>query len=447
MNLPRRHVVCRIALASLLSAVLLVSAQAQQPPPKLDSLNAARVKQMLHDAYNEVKKNYYDKEYHGQDWDAKYHEFDEKLKQISTLGQGFSVVAALMMTLDDSHTFFIPPERPVRIEYGFRLLMVGDRAFITRVRPGTEAQSKLHPGDEVIAYNRYALSREGLWKMNYYFNRLAPIGGSDLVVKNPDGQEREEKVAAKTLQLKRVVDLTRGSNDIWQLIRDEENLDHNDRQRYYEMGDVLIWKMPQFDLDDNDVDRMFGIARKHKTLVLDLRENPGGAILTLERMLGNVFDRDVKIAARVGRKELKPQLAKTRGKDTFNGKIIVLIDSGSASAAELFARVMQLEKRGTVLGDRSSGAVMESRHYSEAQGADTKVFYSFSITDANLIMADGKSLEHTGVTPDEIVLPTGKDLADAKDPALSRAAQLAGLTLDPAAAGKLFPFEWVPMTQ
>ena len=446
MNLPRRRVVCRIALASLLTSVLLVSAQAQQQPPKLDSLNAGRIKQMLHDAYSEVKKNYYDTAYHGQDWDSRYREFDEKLKQISSLGQGFSMVAALMMTLDDSHTFFIPPQRPVRVEYGFRLQMVGDRAFISRVRPGTEAESKLHPGDEVIAYNRYNVTRDALWKMNYYYNRLAPLGGSDLVLKSPDGQQREEKVIAKTLQLKRVMDLTQGS-DIWQLIRDEENQDHNDRQRYYEMGDVLIWKMPQFDLDDNDVDRMFGIARKHKTLILDLCENPGGAILTLERMLGNVFDHDVKIADRVGRKELKPQLAKSRGKDTLNGKIIVLIDSGSASAAELFARVMQLEKRGTVLGDRSSGAVMESRHYSESQGAETKVFYSFSITDANLLMADGKSLEHTGVTPDEIVLPTGKDLADAKDPALSRAAQLAGLTLDPTAAGKLFPFEWVPMTQ
>jgi C-terminal processing protease CtpA/Prc len=85
---------------------------------------------------------------------------------------------------------------------------------------------------------------------------------------------------------------------------------------------------------------------------------------------------------------------------------------------------------------------MVARHYSESLGADTRVFYGFSVTVANLIMTDGKSLENTGVIPDEIVLPTATDLAEGKDPALSRTAELAGTTLDPSSAGKLFTFEW-----
>jgi C-terminal processing protease CtpA/Prc len=208
----------------------------------------------------------------------------------------------------------------------------------------------------------------------------------------------------------------------------------------------MIWKLPIFELNDDGVDHMVGLARKHKTLILDLRGNPGGLVTTLERMVGSFFDHDIQIAARVMRKGEKPMVAKSRGNSIFPGKLILLVDSRSASAAELFARVVQLEHRGTVLGDRSSGSVMESIHHSFQAGADIQIFYGASITNADLIMADGKSLEKTGVTPDEVILPTASQLAERQDPVVARAAELAGIKLDPAAAGKLFPFEWAPLS-
>ena len=125
-------------------------------------------------------------------------------------------------------------------------------------------------------------------------------------------------------------------NDYYQLLRESENADHVLRSQQQVVNDAVIWKMPTFVLSDAEVDRLFDAVRKHKTLILDLRGNPGGTVATLDRMLGNVFDHDVKIADRVGRTDLKPEVAKTMGGHAFAGSVIVIVDSASGSAAELF---------------------------------------------------------------------------------------------------------------
>ena len=84
---------------------------------------------------------------------------------------------------------------------------------------------------------------------------------------------------------------------------------------------------------------------------------------------------------------------------------------------------------------------MESRRFSDEVGLDVVVFYGASITVSDLIMTDGQSLEHLGVTPDDVRLPSAQDLAAGRDTVLSYAASLFGVTLDPVEAGKLFPIE------
>jgi carboxyl-terminal processing protease len=408
--------------------------------------DAHRVHTMLRDAYEAVKRNYYDTTFHGLDWDARFREYDEKLKSVPSLNAGLTVVAAFLDGLRDSHTYFLPPARPYRLDYGYRMAPVGDAILVTRVRPGTDAEAKVHPGDRVLSIDGGALSRANMFQAEYLLNTLSPRQTTQLKLSNPAGAEREVAVDTKVVPGRQLRNLTGAgaSEELNDMIREQQADERQYRQQYVEMGDVMIWKMPVFFLEASEIDRLFAVARKHSTLILDLRGNPGGLVAAAVRLLGNLFDHDVKIADRVTRKGRSVIGAKGRGTSAFTGKLIVLVDSESASSAEIVARVVQLEKRGTVIGDRSAGAVMEALIYPFAQGDEVVILYNVAVTEADLLMTDGKSLEGAGVVPDQLALPTAADLAAGRDPVLARAAQLAGLMLDPVAAGKLFPFEWRP---
>jgi carboxyl-terminal processing protease len=181
-----------------------------------------------------------------------------------------------------------------------------------------------------------------------------------------------------------------------------------------------------------------------QNLIIDLRNNGGGYVLTLERLAGYFVDKDTKIADLKGRKPMKPQVAKTRGKDVFNGRVVVLLDASSASASEVFARFLQINQRGVVVGDQSAGAVMQSRGVQMELGVDSIVPYGMNLTNADVIMTDGVSLEHLGVTPQLKILTTGADLAAKRDPVLAAALQLLGHEISADQAGQIFPFKWDP---
>jgi carboxyl-terminal processing protease len=429
-------------VGGVLAAVGLLSGLAWSQ--QMSKFEHGRAEDMLQMVARDVRKNYYDTKFHGLDWDATVDKAKQQIAAENSMNMSLSHIAAALDKLDDSHTFFIPPQHAYRHDYGWQYQMVGDHCYVTQVRPGSDAESKgVKPGDEILSINGYPTRREILWKMQYMFSILRPQAALRLELLDPAGQQRKVDVAAKIREGKRLTDLTDGG-DIWDLVRDEERQDHMTRARIIDYGDALmVLKVPEFSFTQLEVEAMIGRARKHHGLIIDLRGNPGGSVETLKNFVSGLFQNEVKIADRTGRKERKPEVAKP-GHNPFTGKLIVLVDARSASAAELLARVVQLEKRGTVIGDRSSGSVMESRHYSEKVGMDTVVLFGVSITESDLIMTDGQSLEHKGVTPDETFLPTGKDMAADRDPVLAHAAEMLGVRISPEDAGKLFPYEWAP---
>jgi C-terminal processing protease CtpA/Prc len=436
---------CRaLATGALSLAAVLTVLQAAAFAQQLDRIQREQARGMLSNIKKSIEKNYYDPEFHGVNLNERFAAADEKLKQAPTLGAAFGIIAQAVIDLNDSHTRFVPPARNVRVEYGWQMAVIGDKPYIIAVKPKSDAERKgLKVGDLVVSVNNFRPTRSELWKMMYYYYYINPQAGVKMVVQSPgDAQPRELEVMANVKQLKRVLDLN-SDFDINELIRDIESESRSEVHRFQRIGNVVVWNMPSFSFTPDQVDTiMQGRVKGSGSLVLDLRGNPGGYVKTLERLAGYFFDKEVKIADLKRRKDNEVSKTVPHGDDTFKGNVVVLVDSRSGSAAEIFARLMQIEKRGIVIGDRSAGAVMQSRSFPMEMGTDKIVRYTMSVTDADVIMTDGKSIEHVGVTPDETILLTGADLAAFKDPALARAVEKAGGQISPEAAGKLFPIEW-----
>jgi C-terminal processing protease CtpA/Prc len=278
-----------------------------------------------------------------------------------------------------------------------------------------------------------------MWKISYYYNLVSPRQGLNITVKSSNEKNpRELNIASKITPLPSYVDFNNLIRDI--TLSDGKVIEN----RFIKVGKTAIWQMPTFAIDPSVVEGFMkgDIIQNSSNLIIDLRGNGGGYVVTLEALAGYFVNEDKKIADLKGRKEMKPQMAKTRKSNVYKGNLIILIDSRSASASEIFARFMQLEQRGVVIGDVSAGAVMQSIGVPLQMGDAKVILYGMSLTNADVIMSDGKSLEHSGVTPQLYLIPTPQEISLGQDKVLATALKLFDENVSPEEAGKFFPYKW-----
>jgi C-terminal processing protease CtpA/Prc len=399
------------------------------------------VEEFVKTARGELEASYYDPGFHGVDLKARSKEAIDRIDKTESLSDAFGIIAWMLEPLNDSHTFFLPPPRPYLVDNGWEAEMIGEKCYIVAVRLGSDAAAQgIQPGDELVSLEGYTVTRDNLWKLRYAFEGLAPRSSTHVSLHSPQGLTRTLVVNAKVEKVEKVIDPF-GSPEYFR----EKRIGHVTEPRVVVRGDdLVIWKLPRFGSDTDEIDKSVRQAHKYPKLILDLRGNPGGAETAISRLIGSMFDKEIRVGERVTRHERKPWTVKSRGgENVYSGKLVVLVDSESGSAAEIFARVVQIEKRGTVIGDRTAGKVREGRQKFFCSGRFEPFCAGFSVTVADLLLTDGKSLEDVGVLPDVVVLPTPMDLSAGRDPVLQRAAAELGASMTTEEAGKLFPHLWL----
>jgi C-terminal processing protease CtpA/Prc len=400
--------------------------------------------EMLRKVKDDLKKNYIDPNFKGIDLDDRCREAEEKIQQATSHGQLWGVIAQVLLDFDDPNTWFWPPYFMRLPDFGFDWLMVGEAGYITAINPGSDAEAKgLKVGDLVHSIGGYKPLRANSWQLKYGFTMGRPQQQLNLVVQSPEQDPRKITVKGQLVLDKKNIDIDRDASSVDRLM---DKLAKSTASILIQPSDDLVIIKIGADVDDT-FKKLLGKTRNISNLILDLRGLAAGSQEASEaaeimcQIIGYFFDRDVKFADVKTRKGQKPLLAKSKGGRTYKGKLIVLVDSQTKGPTELFARVIQLEKRGLVIGDSTRGAIRFSTWnlYPFATGTISVSICVSSITTADLLMSDGQSLEGKGVTPDEVVLPTQADLAVGRDPVLAYAAKLLGTIITPEKAGNLFP--------
>jgi len=263
-----------------------------------------------------------------------------------------------------------------------------DGILVVRVVPGSAAQdAKLQPGDLII---------EADGKPVKFPSELAGKAGQPvtLTIQGEDGKVRKAKVIRRKFSTVR-----------------PEALEWID-------NDTAVLHVYTFDLsyDSQHVEDLMQKAAKAKNLVVDLRDNGGGVVANVQHFLGLFLPKDTVIGTFIYKSlveryvqqqhgdpsDLKGIAAwsdrKIRSSDDetapYKGHVVVLVNGGTGSGAEIAAAAMKESLGAQVVGTKSAGAVLVAMMGNLPEG------YTLLYPITDYVTSKGIRLEGNGIVPD-----------------------------------------------
>ncbi len=336
----------------------------------------------------------------------------------------YSIVRGMVDLLNEGHTYFLDPSayqdyqqwtagQRHYVGIGVGLSTRGAQPSIVEVYENTPAsQAGLRVGDVILQIDGRSL--DGLTSGEVTGLMRGPVDSQvDLQV------QRAGEADPLTFTLTRV--------DI--------NLSFVDQRVVGDdLGYVLLRGFPEPSVIDT-VEQDFDAFQQQGLhgLILDLRGNGGGRIDLGRRLLGDFIPSGTPLFRQIDR-DGHEQTDRSRGSVRFTTPLVVLVDGGTASMAELFASAIEEDGAGKVVGSLTAGSVAGSEVFPLGDGSGLQV------TVFDIHAADDRVLNGVGVVPDQTVDPDPAAIAGGDDPTLDRAVDLlhaasAGPEPAPAPAG------------
>ncbi len=161
-------------------------------------------------------------------------------------------------------------------------------------------------------------------------------------------------------------------------------------------GDIGYVKIAQFQeqtAEDLETAMKKLDEKKVNSLILDLRNNPGGLLNSAIDVSGDFLPKGKLVVYTKTRSGEKTEF-RTEGDNPFTLPMIVLVNEGSASASEIVAGALKDWHRAVILGTQTfgKGSVQTVIPLSDGSG--------LRLTTAKYYTPNGRSIQNTGITPD-----------------------------------------------
>ena len=388
-------------LAVILALLLLLVGCVSTPAPhvSLEGLPPAQVERatrnlrVFNATWSLVADKHYDAKLSGLDWPSAAVVFGPRAAAAADQKALYAVINEMLAPLKDSHTHALSPEQAderrtqLRARTGFSLTRLDGRWAVADVVKGSPAElGGVQRGWIVVSRNGKVLTDRNDFHAN-----------DGEVVQWEFLDTRDQPVA---LALKARPFSTKPRQEVREL-----------------PGGFVYLRFDGFDGPDRRW--LSAHLKAHRTapgVIIDLRQNPGGETLSLGITIGEFFDRSVDCGTFVSRGGSRGEKNSWQiGSAHYAGRVAILIDGASASAAEIFSAVLQDHGRATLVGRKTAGAVLASWFYSLPDGGELQ------LSREDYFAPKGRRLEGNGLVPDVKVEPTLADLRAGRDPDLDAA--------------------------
>lgn len=201
-----------------------------------------------------------------------------------------------------------------------------------------------------------------------------------------------DRLKGKKGTLVKVTILRKGENELidFEIIRDKIPIHSLDAAYMLDKSTAYI-KLNRFSATTSNefIEAIEELKSKNKVdnLVLDLRGNGGGYLKEAFRLSDQFLGYGKTIVYTEGLRNPKRVLGATKDGEFLEGKLVVLIDRGSASASEIVSGAIQDWDRGVIVGRRSFGKGLVQQQYYLTDGSQVR------LTNAHYYTPSGRCIQ------------------------------------------------------